>query len=342
MKRLSKKQKEWLIRRDKANRKRHSRYLKKGTCGFIKTTPLKKYIIKDINFHSNVDMFENHKETIALFNDIFLRMRINNISTSFFFNIERVTNISVESIMYIIAIITNIRYGWSCQNCFRGNFPKDIQACERLKTSGFLNFVKTNTCEIKPNCNLIQITSGNTTDEEVARNICDFVNEKCKTDLSFTRSIKLYEAIIELMSNTRQHAYTGRASVMINKWYIFVEDEGESIRVVVLDTGLGIPKTVCRKRKKDWLKVKNKDSKIILSTLKGEGRSETCQPNRNKGLPFIMKCCLENKFHNFKIMSGKGVCQFKNGAFSIYDLKEPIHGTILMWSIHKNKEEFLL
>lgn len=89
---------------------------------------------------------------------------------------------------------------------FKGNQPISEKANRLLMESGFFKYVSSNNPHIQTQGDNLQIVTGRNVDNDIAGNVCDFVNRKCNTPISFTDI--LYEVIIELMTNTVQHAYT--------------------------------------------------------------------------------------------------------------------------------------
>lgn len=187
----------------------------------------------------------------------------------------------------------------------------------------------------------MKISTGRDADPELASSFCDFVHESCGITNRDTK--RLYPMIIELMTNTHQHAYGtyGEKQLMIGNWYFFAQDTGSKIHFVFLDTGVGIPKTVAKKfgeRIKELLLVQD-DASYLLSTLKGDFRSETKQEHRGKGLPGIYEDALNRSISDLSIISGRGKCTLdEKYEISAERLPLSFEGTLFTWNICKKEE----
>lgn len=284
-------------------------------------------------------IINNPEKTIECFNSIINEMNKKKFKRHFFFDLSEVSELTIDAIMYIIAILRNIKCTKLYQYSFSGNQPIDKDTNNLLLESGFFSYVESTEKNIKPNSNKIQITTGNIVDTEVASNICDFVNTICGTNLKFT--FYLYKAIIELMTNTIQHAYTdvekdGYIST-VNHWYVFVENQDNKIKFIFLDTGAGIPRTIYKKWTEKFLML-NRDSEFIRSALRGECRTQTRASYRGKGLPLISECCTNGNFENLYVYSGGGGCKVLKKQEDLYllsDFKNKIFGTLFSWEIDK-------
>lgn len=284
-------------------------------------------------------IIDNPEETIRYFNSIIKEMSKKKFKRHFFFDLSEVSALTIDAIMYIIAILRNIKCTRLYQYRFSGNQPIDKGARQLLLESGFFRYVESKEKNIKPNSNKIQITTGSNVDTEVASNICDFVNSVCRTNLKFT--FYLYKAIIELMTNTIQHAYIDREKdgyiSTVNHWYVFVENQDNKIKFIFLDTGAGIPRTIYKKWAEKFFLFK-KDSEFIRSALRGECRTQTRNSYRGKGLPLISECVTDGNFENLYIYSGGGCCNVLKGYEGTYllsDVDNKIFGTLFSWEISK-------
>lgn len=274
--------------------------------------------------------------TISYFNAIIKEMSKKEFDKEFFFDISHVDFLTTDAIMYILAILKNIK-GTAFRYKFSGNQPINSEAKNLMKRSGFYNYVNSEERSMEATIDTIQIVHGVQSDPILAKQICDFVNAQCKTETIFTTPI--YKTIIELMTNTRQHAYKDGAVLNNACWYMHVEALDDKIRFSFLDTGLGIPKTVSKKFLEKLLN-KKQDCDLISSALKGEFRTETKEKNRGKGLPLILDYCKEGKLENLEIFSGKGRCRLLKGCgenIENNEFEESILGTLFLWEISKKE-----
>lgn len=339
IKRINLKRKKWLENR---SRKIQNRIRKRNLKA--KREKFKKNKINNKRVYLAPQVFSivnNTKESSRYINRIMNKIADKRIGQAFYFDLSMVTDITCDAIMYMIAIMNNVKYKKVLKYSFYGNKPKTEEARNLFNESGFLKYVDSNEKNIFRCSNKIQIISGNKVDTKVVADICDFVNKSCNTKNKFTK--KLYAMIIELMTNTVQHAYN-KNGLFDNYWYIFVEDRENIIKFVFLDIGEGIASTVKMKIMEKILKDKS-DSELICSAFKGEGRTETGESHRGKGLPDIAQECINGRIENLQVYSGKGICKIINGKYENYDLEEKyeeIYGSLFTWDINKKniKEEF--
>lgn len=253
-----------------------------------------------------------------------------------FFDLSEVENVTIDAIMYLLAIIKNLQnYGLTKHN-YSGNMPKCEFIRKKFIESGFLKFVNSRVPSVVTNDNKIAIRTGHKNDSIVLKEICDFIIKKANCTKIATKG--LYVLMAEMMYNTSEHAYASSSLTMKN-WYIFVENENEKFQITFLDTGLGIPKTM-RKRFKEKL-VRVSEDELIISALMGELRSTTKLAYRNNGLPTIRRYAENHQIENLHILSNKAVCKVCNKEgkiqYNTKEQKDSIMGTIYYWEIPINK-----
>lgn len=290
----------------------------------------------------NLSIINNVKETYSYFNNIINELKKNIFKQLFYFDLKDVKELTIESVMYILAILRNIKGKDVLKYHFAGNEPINENARKLFVESGFFNYVYSRNPLLKKSSENIQITTGKNVDASIVGKICDFINTKFNTKLSFTDEI--YEVLVELMTNAVQHAYAEEEVLKVNNWYIFVgELEKDCIHIVFLDTGLGIPQTVKKnfgEKVKELIFNKNLDSNYIQSALDGEFRTRTKKENRGKGLPSVKSYVYDNKdVDDFYIFSGYGCCKLnrneKRGILN-EDFDQKIYGTLFCWNIYNS------
>lgn len=246
-----------------------------------------------------------------------------------------VSKLSVDALMYLIAVMYDTYNGDKKNIIFTGNMPSHEDAAKIFNRSGFANYVNMQKDEIRPTSNNIKISNGVTTDVELAGKICKYIH--ANSNLTRIDTIPLYNLIIELMNNTIHHAYgDGYSSdYSKNSWYLFSEKRDNRVVFVFLDTGLGIPKTVYKK----WQEKINfaiQDSFLIKSALEGENRTVTKLKNRGKGLPQILECCRSGLIDNAYVYSGNGYCTINkenDGIIQTKEMQNEIFGTLFSWEV---------
>ena len=251
---------------------------------------------------------------------------------------EPIESLSIDTIMYFLAILKRLKITGISYRC-SGSLPKNEESKHLLKESGFLNYVKSRDrrADLTLGSNVVQIICGQYVEGKTAKRICKFVISK----LNLTRldTFNLYDMIMELMSNTREHAYISGPR-FITDWYIFVYyvPEKEAVRFIFLDTGVGIPSTI-RKRRLEPTKTAlglNSHTNYIKSALAGTEtyiRSRTGESYRGNGLPTINSFSQQSYIKDLTIISNRGYFpEMEQG-----DLDLGLEGTLFYWEISKGK-----
>lgn len=274
----------------------------------------------------NFSFIDNLQETSEMFHN-FLEAIVNGTHRKrFFIDSSEVENVTVDVVLYIIAIIRNIKVNRIRQYAFVGNLPKNEDAAKVYNESGLYKYVQSKKQDLPKNNTKMQIASGKNTDGILASEMCKFVMEKLSVTKNQTQY--LYKTIIEMMSNAVHHAYTNsREEMMYPCWYMYAEHSDNKVRLIFLDTGLGIATTV--KKKFPFEQPIRKDASLIESAFLGEFRTETRKDHRGLGLPALKEYAEMKYFKNFLVLSGRGGYKYEeNGTFSKIDIPYKIYGTI--------------
>ena len=194
---------------------------------------------------SSFSFVYNPEETIEYFNKIieFITNK-ENYQCSLFFDVSKIKVLTIDALMYLLSIINNLRTKYRNKYFFSGNEPDEPSLKKTFKESGFYSFVNyKGNDSLQRNKDNIQIAFGKKCENDVAKNMSDFVVDKFgveKRNLGF-----LYDVMIEMMSNTYRHAYNEKKSILEPVWYCFAEyDRNDTILFSFMDTGSGIPSTV--------------------------------------------------------------------------------------------------
>ncbi len=287
-----------------------------------------------------LSIHDNTEETYAYFNEIINEIRRKNYKEKFFFDLAQVKKLSVDAVMYILAILRNLKGNAIYKYRFAGNQPLSKEPNDLLRQSGFFDYVKTKNPFLKTDSDNVKIKTGNTVDASVAKYICDYINEKCCTKKIFTS--ELYEMLIELMTNTVQHAYNDTEILVTNQWYIYVGNQDKRFSFVFLDTGTGIPQTVNKKAMEKFgdFFIKKDDAYYLESALKGEWRSSTEEEYRGKGLPSIVEYTKREEVKGCRVYSGYGMCKVNGKSeknIKGTEFGNKLFGTLICWNIEKAK-----
>ncbi len=284
-------------------------------------------------------LLNNMDETCGFFRKIisFISDR-RNYGKSLFIDLSDITNLTIDSLIYLLAIINNLTTHLRHNFSFSGNVPTCESARKLFNESGFRSFVKFREKEqLNRSTNNLQIVSGNNCDTEIAKRMCDFVGEKAK--IAGTCSPFLYIMMIEFMSNTQKHAYNG--NYLLNPmWYCFAEyrEQDNIIAFTFMDTGEGIPTTVRKNfaERIDFLRIKGED-KYVISALDGEFRTSTKQTYRGKGLPKIREFCSEQKIQKMRIITNKADVIVNSDGYKSQVIDYPLLGTLFYWQVNLSK-----
>lgn len=350
MKKNSPKYKIWIRQRNEKNliRRTKKKQAKKAAItrainhnSVVKSAPNYNAVERRIEFKAplNFSIINNAEETIRFFNDIIAFItNQQNFGKRIHIDISQLTNLTIDALMYLLAIVNNMNENFKNRFSFSGNAPKNPEIRKLFTESGFYSFVNRVGKEpISKNADTIQIVSGDNSNTEVAKQINDFVILKSglrKPQLSF-----LYVMMVELMSNTHKHAYTNK-NILLPSWYCFAEYKKEINRVsfTFMDTGEGIPSTVRKNfgERLDFLKL-NGENKYVVSALNGDFRTATEKPYRGKGLPKVRHFCTENKISNVRIITNKADVLCFPEEYKSCEITVPLRGTLFYWTIDLKK-----
>lgn len=277
----------------------------------------------------------NPRETIEYFERILEECTQHKFDENIVIDLAPVTSITTDAIMYLLAIISNIKSASVYRTVFSGNVPRDKAAQQIFLSSGFKNLVSNRLPSIDTSNDKVQIITGKDVCPKDAKKICDFVSQH-----SALETRQLYSSIIELMTNVHQHAYNQShkdITTLKSCWYIFAENFDSHIQFVFMDTGEGIPNTINKKFRERLPRVMT-DEKLIHSAFLGENRSETKQPNRGNGLPLIYTQIVNRYFDSLTVISNKGMCEYNYASVTQTELTNAMQGTLFIWSIAKKQE----
>jgi len=279
-------------------------------------------------------IYNNPEESLSFFSDIETRIEFGN---PIYFEMKNIEVLSIDTIMYFLAILKKIKsskvnYG------IKGSVPTNKKCRDLLESSGFLRYVDSGKTkkDLSYTSEVVQITSGHNADNSIAKRICDFVMSKI--NLKRIEIKKLYIMLIELMTNTKHHAYGtgGKRQFPLTDWYIFVRyiSEKNAVRFIFLDTGKGIPFTVRRKGfepAREFIGFGPNHAEYINSALKGEFRSSTGESYRGKGLPKIYSYNTQQYINSLTIISNKGYFAENQRE----DIPKELKGTLFYWELSK-------
>jgi len=274
----------------------------------------------------------NHTNKTVIFLNKIQTSLLKNVPV--YIDISRVQDMTVDALLSLLALIHNMKYK-KIPFKVQGNSPKNSSAQEIFSQSGFLNYVNAESDTISMTEDCLQIYDGRDADSAIAKKLCLFAMDKLEKDR--TKLKDLYNIVMEIIINTKQHAYNDDSN--LPKWYAYARYNSNGIDFSILDTGFGIPYTV----RKNWLEkinelvaklplVKTSDSKLLKSVMDGEFRTKTEEKYRGKGIPMIARHNHENYIQNLSVISNRGFVRLGEKEA---DLKTPFRGTLYCWRVEK-------
>ena len=147
----------------------------------------------------------NPQGTISFFSRILSDVtQEKNFGKKIYFDISQIETLTTDALMYLIAIVTNLKRHVMNQYQIYGNRPRASSPRSLFETSGFYRYVEhPQEKDIIPVCENVQILSGEDADPKSAKKLVDFVLEKGQLEKKQCKF--LYNMMMELMSNTKNH-----------------------------------------------------------------------------------------------------------------------------------------
>ncbi len=337
--------------RHELDRKRHRKEMKKLDIQYRQhavaqrlSQNIRKEKFTNLPVPMDFRIYSNAETVIEFYNNVEDKVKHGN---PVYVDMANVGQLSIDSIMYYLALIRNLRHqGLSFS--FKGNVPQNAKHRDLLRKCGFFRFVDLSiVSSLKRDSDTVSIREGDDTSPRIAQVFCDFVQGKF--GVGRCETMPLYDSLIELMSNTRHHAYSFESNLReLKRWFIYAQynKTDRYVRFIFLDTGFGIPATIQRTRAEQvraflvGLGVQRaNDHPVIPSALEGASRSRTMETHRGKGLPSVQALVESRYFRDLAIISRKGL----NSEMEKRDLSIPLKGTLFYWemrwediSVHDN------
>ena len=281
-------------------------------------------------------LMDNPEETMKFFMCFAREIEQKEFGKYFYIDSSKVEYVTVDALIYLIAILQNKTFNRAMRYSFRGNYPLNEDARRVYKESGFNDYVKLNMKDLPRSTDKMRIVSGNRNKSETSRDVCDFVIKKLgKTKQQIQ---PLQKVLIELMSNVFYHAYEN--TFMTKKWYMYAEHVDNHVKCVFVDTGQGIAKTVrknFRERLRTFVGIDNNDAKLIQSAFNGEFRTSTKEKHRGNGLLSVRANAGNDLFKRFEVLSGRGHCvllkNVSENNMVITNYNNTLYGTLYMFVV---------
>jgi len=239
-------------------------------------------------------------------------------------DVEQITN---EAIATLAATMSELE-----DTTVKGNFPADQTVKQALVDSGFFEHVRGPSSLQKGKVGKMKKHQSELVEATTARELIEVGTEQAfgkKGESTATRAA--YTALIELMSNTHNHAKGKRAN--LEMWWAAVYGDANRKRVCYsfLDTGVGIFRSVRMtlvRRLLLPLGIRT-DPELLCEILQGNVASSTALPYRGKGLPTIYKKSESGDLKSLFIIANDVFADVTKGVYR--SLEVPFKGTLLYW-----------
>ena len=285
----------------------------------------------EIKAPKEFSLINNPDETLEFFKAIDEKIeRKENI----YIDLALVENLTTDAILYMLSRMEFRKVSHSTSN-ISGNVPKSEECNKIFETSGFYKFVYSNKFDMVSDPKVYSITTDTIVWPEKAKEAKVFTL-KCLGKKESNDAKKIYEIIIECMTNAKQHAYA--SSNKFAKWWLMASFQERQSKVcfTFMDNGYGIPKTLRKRMHEPLIELAKKtfrssiDADLIFSALEGDFlRTKTGERYRGKGLPKIYETFRNDKIVNLKVISRRGYVDCSKGHKK--SLRKPFHGTLLSW-----------
>lgn len=321
---------QYIKNRKRATKRSETENRKKDNTSQIKRLSLTRCVPEVFSFTQNpegtINFFEKLADELA-----------QNKRRKFRIESKDVKEVTVDALIYLLALMNN--FGMLNKHNFEGTMPKDIAARKIYEESGFLDYMEfEKKGEIKKSSENIRIVSGEKNNADIVTTITKFAEEKLKK----TRKelITLNPIFIEMMSNVYYHAYSKKSKVRSKRWYIYAEHIEDFIRIIFIDTGMGIANTVKKNRIEravEFLKIERflgkTDAELMKSAFEGEFRTQTNEKHRGNGLATIYDKVQDPIYKNIKVISGRGQCDLLCDGIITKDYESSVMGTLYVFEL---------
>lgn len=153
----------------------------------------------------------------------------------------------------------------------------------------------------------------------------------------------IYRGLAEAMTNVCQHAYIGQRPDGLQHdgprdWWVFSQAKDGHLYVALCDLGVGIPGTlpITNPSLYGWLKsklgIEPLDAECIAAAVE-DSRSRTMKRERGKGLGDIIRAVTGARGARAVVFSNRGCYTFKDGVEASGNYRDNIHGTLISWSV---------
>lgn len=196
----------------------------------------------------------------------------------------------------------------------------------------------------RPSIHFIRFKSSDVADGNLARDLREDLEEVTGQIPGWQH---LYRGLAEAMTNVRQHAYTSKYQKPsthneIQKWWMFgaYDKEQKILTCSFFDRGVGIPATLPRTHTRERIRgVLNKlglseDDASLIAAATEIGRTRTGSEHQGRGLVDVMEFVKQSRGGRLRILSRRGKYLYdEQGKGNTSPLPLSIEGTLIEWEI---------
>jgi hypothetical protein len=154
------------------------------------------------------------------------------------------------------------------------------------------------------------------------------------------------DCLNEAVVNTVGHAYEYPIKRLPNhknkKWWMLSHIGDNLLFVAIFDCGIGIPGSLRRKPEfKEYFRLRHYNDARLIQAAIGSKMTRTKLPHRGKGLPEMLEFSQNLKKGGLSIWSSSGGVSYNSETSNemTYRIKQPLLGTLVLWSIPFRKEQ---
>jgi hypothetical protein len=275
--------------------------------------------------------------------------------SSLFIDLSKITEITPESILYLLSMLDILRQTKLYQWGVRGNYPSDVKCRSLLCNSGFTEYIKTSRKNVQTSQDVLKIISGHKVDSTEVAKIENFI--RCKLGIDRNQATKSTQvALMECVGNTFDHAYIDGFPYQ-EKWWAMAHCQEGKVLCAVLDNGVGISSTMRKtiKEKARDFKVDMAegiakvlginlpitevyDHELVLNAFTEPRRSRFKLKFRGKGLPKIFALANGGNLNNVFVISNRAFVNLSNEDLNL-DLKGHLKGTLYSFEFAGSTKE---
>lgn len=252
-----------------------------------------------------------------------------------YLDISKISSLGVEVITLLAALVNDPTFRGKGR--IKGNAPDDPILGKLFCESGFYKYVRASSAMKKMqivDSNLFHKENCHKVSPEIAKQACLHGLRHLKDE--DLRNEKLYEILVEAMSNTNNHAAGEERGKEIRWWLYVYNVPNESIsRYTFVDLGVGIFDSVPVSLFKKVTRSFRGNASLVPDLLAGKIKSRESVDNkmRGKGIPQIANNSREEIFSQAILISNDVRINLKDGT--AYALDAKLDGTLMYFELVK-------